>query len=101
MHLYVHVDETIKTECFTSKLRSIIGQLKYSYEICRWDGELGVPFRTHFYVPEKHLFTQMDYHEREDEGHVFKVSLHILHKGIKMKCIPLIAYWKSHQTGRT
>ena len=83
-------------QCFASKLRSIIGQLEYSYEIRRWDGELGVPFRMHFYVPEKHPFTQMDYHELEDE-----VSMHILHESIKIKCIPLIAYWKSHETGRT
>lgn len=72
-----HIDETISTESLASKLRSIIGQLEYSYEVRRWDGELGVPFRTHFYVPEKHPFTQVDFHEREDEGHVFKVSIHV------------------------
>ena len=52
-----HTDETIKTECLASKLCSIIGQLEYSY------------------VLEKYPFTQMDFHEREDKGHVFKVSI--------------------------
>ena len=54
-----HTDEAIKTECLASKLCSNIGQLEYSYEIRRWDDELGVLFKTLFYVPEKHPFTQM------------------------------------------
>ena len=83
-----HTDETIKTECLASKLRSIIGQLEYSYEIHRWDGGLGVPFRTHFYVPEKHPFTQVDFHEREDEGHIFKVCIQYVRTSIKIMYSP-------------
>ena len=49
------VDETIETESFPNKLRSIVGQMEHAYE---WDCELGVPFRTHLYVPEKHPVTK-------------------------------------------
>ena len=65
--------ETIETESFPNKLRSIVGQMEYAYEIRKWC-ELRVPFRTHLYVPEKHPVTQRDFHEHEDEGHVFKVG---------------------------
>ena len=76
-----HTDETIKTECFASKLHSIIGQLEYSYKIRRWDG-LGILFKTHFYVPEKYPLTKVDFHKREDEGHVFKVSIQYVRTNI-------------------
>jgi len=33
----------------------------------------GVPFNKHLYVPEIHPITGMEFCEREDEGHVFKV----------------------------
>lgn len=74
----IPLDETIETECFPNKLRSIVGQMEYAYEIHKWDCELGVPFRTHLYVPEKHPVTQRDFHEREDKGHVFKVGCLVL-----------------------
>ncbi len=47
--------------------------MEYSYEIRKWE-EKGVPFRTHLYVPEVHPVTKARFHEREDEGHVFKVG---------------------------
>ena len=34
-----------------------------------------MPFRSHIYVPEIHPVTECEFHEREDEGHVFKVKL--------------------------
>lgn len=53
-------------------LRSILAQMEYSFEVCKWD-EIGVPFRTYMYVPENHHITKDPFLEREDEGHVFKV----------------------------
>ena len=73
MSIVPNADETTATESFPSKLRSVIGQMEYAHEIHVWDSERGIPFRTHMYVPEKHPMTQRDFHEREDEGHVFKV----------------------------
>ena len=57
----------------THKLRSILSQYEYSYQVRQWDNE-GVPFRTHIYVPEMHPISQMPFCEREDEAHVLKVS---------------------------
>ena len=34
----------------------------------------GVPFNNHLYMPEAHPITGLEFCEREDEGHVFKVS---------------------------
>ena len=56
--------------------------MEYVYKICKWDSELGVPFQTHMYAPEKHPMTQKDFHEREDEGHVFKVSFYYTNSNI-------------------
>ena len=41
--------------------------------VMEWE-EKGVPFRSHAYVPEVHPLTKTDFHEREDEGHLFKVK---------------------------
>ena len=54
------------------KLRSIIAQLEYSYEVCDYNKK-GIPFRTYIYVPERHPITSCEYHEREDDAHVLKV----------------------------
>ena len=35
----------------------------------------GVPFKDHLYVPEVHPLTECEFHEREDEAHVFKVCI--------------------------
>ena len=37
-----------------------------------WNAK-GVPFQTFMYVPEVHPLSHKEFHEREDEGHVFKV----------------------------
>lgn len=63
-----------QTEERVHMLRSILAQMEYCYEVCRWDSA-GVPFRTHMYVPETHHITGEPFLEREDEGHVFKVVL--------------------------
>ena len=55
------------------KLRSIIAQLDYSYQVCDYDKK-GVPFCTYMYVPEVHPITGNEYHEREDDAHVLKVG---------------------------
>ena len=51
--------------------------MDYRYHVCLWD-EKGVPFCTFMYVPEIHPVLGTEYHEREDEGHVFKVISAIL-----------------------
>lgn len=35
----------------------------------------GIPFRTHLHVPEAHPDTGTVFLEREDEGHVLKVTM--------------------------
>lgn len=62
-----------KTEERVDMLRSILAQMEFHYRVCKWDSE-GVPFRTHLYVPEVHSITKEYFLEREDEGHVFKVT---------------------------
>ena len=51
---------------------SILAQLDFSHEICRWDRS-GVPFRQHMYVPENHPQTSERFDDREDEPRVLKV----------------------------
>ena len=65
-----------KKEDRTDMLRSILAQMEYQYRVREWD-EKGVPFRTYMYVPEVHHITQEPFLEREDEGHVFKVCVHV------------------------
>ncbi len=53
-------------------------QTTIQYErIKSWDAK-GVPFSTYMYVPEEHPVLKTVFHEREDEGHVFKVLHHIV-----------------------
>lgn len=61
-----------KSETKGDKLRSILAQLEYVYQIDYWESQ-GVPFRSHVHVPECHPITGTLFCEREDEGHVFKV----------------------------
>ena len=67
--MIIFVDEH---EGLVNKLRSILAQLEYSYEIKQWD-QKGVTFSMYFYVPEVHPETGQHFLEREDEAHVFKV----------------------------
>lgn len=62
-----------KTEDLTDKMRSILAQMEYTYQVGYWDSHK-VPFRSHFYVPEKHPITGDVFHEREDDGHILKVN---------------------------
>ena len=56
----------------SDKLRSILAQLEYKHEVRTWNSK-GVPFQSFTYVPEVHPLSHKEFHEREDEGHVFKV----------------------------
>lgn len=55
------------------KLRAILSQFDFASTVWSWD-DRGVPFCTRLYVPEEHPITRSVFHEREDEGHVFKVQ---------------------------
>ena len=59
---------------FVDDIRSILAQLEFTFEVRRWDMQ-GVPSRTQLYVPEEHPLTEVGFCEREDEGHVFKVTM--------------------------
>ena len=61
-----------KTETKVEKLRSIMAQLEYTYQINQLSSK-GIPFKEHLYVPEVHPITKVEFCEREDEAHVFKV----------------------------
>ena len=69
-----HIEED---ETRPQQLRSILAQLEFRFQVCQWEDN-GVPFRQHIYVPEIHPITGGKFHEREDEGHVFKVRFPIL-----------------------
>ncbi len=60
-------------EDIADKLRAILSQFEFASSVMSWD-ENGVPFCTRLYVPEVHQITHSVFHEREDEGHVFKVQ---------------------------
>ena len=53
-------------------LKSILSQLEYKHTILEWQKK-NVPFCSCIYVPESHPSTGVQFHEREDEAHVFKV----------------------------
>jgi len=61
-----------KDETMVEKLKSILAQLEYKYQVDLWQSK-DVPFRDHLYVPEVHPDTGLGFCEREDEGHVLKV----------------------------
>lgn len=63
-----------KTETLTEMLRAILAQREFTYVVNEWHRK-GVPFKDHLYVPEVHPDTGMEFCEREDDGHVFKVSM--------------------------
>ena len=67
IHGHIGKDET-KVE----KLRPILAQLEYTYSVNLLHSK-GVCFRNHLYVPEVHPIMGVEFCEREDEGHIFKV----------------------------
>ena len=68
-----HLCHAGKEETTVEQLRSILAQLHFTYEVCHYHDDLGVPFKHHLYVPETHPITNLTFSEREDEGHVLKV----------------------------
>ena len=62
-----------KSETVVEKLKSVLSQLHYKYLILLYEAK-GVDFRSHVYVPDIHPITKMEFHDREDEGHVYKVQ---------------------------
>lgn len=82
----VNYISTGKTETKVEKLRSIMAQLEYTYQINQFSLK-GVPFNEHLYVPEIHPSTKVGFCEREDEAHVFKVCVY---KNCKMLLIFLL-----------
>lgn len=72
MRMIYCLNSTGRSETEREMLCSILAQLEYQHQIMEWEAR-GVPFRSHAYVPEVHPLTETVFHEREDEGHVFKV----------------------------
>ena len=56
------------------KLRSNLAQREFTYVVRQYD-KRKIPFRTHLHVPETHPDTGAVFLEREDEGHVLKVTM--------------------------
>ena len=69
---------TGKAEGLTDKLRSILAQFEFKQTLKKWE-ERGVNFRLYLYVPELHPETGESFCEREDEAHVLKVCVHVIH----------------------
>lgn len=63
---------------FDDKLRSVLAQLEYKFQIEHWESQ-GVPFKSHLHVPECYPITGVLLCEREDEGHVFKVYIMLVY----------------------
>ena len=72
MAIIISTNITGKDETLVEKLCSIIAQLEYNCQIDMWNNK-GVPFKNRIYVPETHAETKVEFCEREDEGHIFKV----------------------------
>ncbi|XP_064406629.1 uncharacterized protein LOC135351537 [Halichondria panicea] len=67
----IHPWRADEDEELPDKLRSILAQYEFAKTIKSWDAK-GVPFSTYLYVPEVHPILKTVFHEREDEGHVYK-----------------------------
>lgn len=63
-----------KDETTTEKLRSLLAQLEYKYQVNLYHSKW-IPFKDHLYVPEVHPITEVAFCKREDEGHIFKVAI--------------------------
>ena len=66
-----------REETKVEKLRSILAQLEYRYQVEYWEMK-GVPFKSHIHVPKVHPLTGLMFCEREDEGHVLKVLYNVI-----------------------
>ena len=65
-----------KLEGFEDKLRSLLAQFHYTYEIRKLEAQ-ETPFNVYMYVPEHHPETNDVFFEREDEAHLIKVILFV------------------------
>lgn len=65
---------TGKSEGLVDKLKSILAQFEFAYQVREWEAK-GIPFSTYLYVPELHPETHMPFCEHEDEAHLLKVTL--------------------------
>ena len=81
--MFVYIGSEKESE--VDKLRSILAQLDYTYEIKQCDRK-GVPFSLFMYVPEIHPETGQPFLEREDEAHVFKVAYLIRFDMLLIEC---------------
>ena len=61
-----------KDETKAEKLCSILAQLEYTYSVNLLHSK-GACFKDHLYMPKVHPITGVEFCEREDEGHIFKV----------------------------
>lgn len=77
MHVHVHVEMRPSKQNVTLPNYAPI-VVNWSIPMKFADGGLGVPYRMHFMYQRSIPFTQMDYHEHEDEGYVLKVSMLII-----------------------
>lgn len=97
MHVYYYIHIFMfagMSEDMTHKLRSILAQYEYVYQVCKWHDE-GVLFRSHIYVPELHPITKFTYCEREDEAHVLKVCIHMMRYAILVLTINFVSTQKT------
>ena len=87
-----------KDETKVEKLRSILAQLEYAHSVNLLHSK-GAHFKDHLYVPEVHPITGIEFCEREDEGHIFKVHAC---KNIRVYFHNIfIADWQQSQAGWT
>ena len=68
-----------KCESTVEKLRAILAQLEFQHLEQLYHDARDVLFRSHLYVPEVHPVTNLPFCEREDEGHVLKVTMLCMH----------------------
>ena len=59
-----------------TKMRSIIAQMEYTYQIRTWQSK-GVPFNIYMYIPENHPDTNATLCEQEDAVHLLNVKVTI------------------------
>jgi len=89
-----------KSESFEDKLRSILAQFHYMYEIEKYEAQ-GIPFKTYMYVPEHHPETKNLFYEREDEAHLIKVCIATLYLCFYILCVANSKPHKEWWTNKT
>ena len=65
-----------KSEGLIDKLKSILAQFEFAYQVCEWEPKgIFLSRSTYLYVPKLHPETKMPFCEHEDEAHLLKVTL--------------------------